>query len=276
MDAKRAVAGVFDRAAATYDAVGVEYFSTFGHRLVELSRVAPGDVVLDVGCGRGACLWPAAAAAGPTGRVVGLDLSEGMVRATAADAAAQERVLVVRADAEAPPLATSAADVVLAGMALFFLPDPGRAVRAWLDALRPGGRLAVSTFASDDARWQPVADALAPYATAPDVRPSRSGGPRPWDTDEGLAQLLHEAGAQDVRSVVEPHTAVFADEEVLWRWGWSHGQRAAWERVPDAELPAAKAAVLGALAPLREPDGAFRLHVGVRYTVARAADRHAA
>lgn len=273
MDPKTAVAGVFDRAAPTYDAVGVEYFSAFGRRLVGLAGVRPGDVVLDVGCGRGACLWPAAEAAGPTGLVVGLDLAPGMVTATAQDAVGHPHVAVLRADAEHPPVLTGAVDVVLAGMSLFFLPDPAGAVRQWLRALRPGGRLGLTTFAGDDQRWRPVSDALVPYATAPDVRPSRSGGARPWDTDEGLAALLEDAGAQDVGSVVEPHTAVFADGEALWRWGWSHGQRAAWERVPEDDLPAAKAAVLGALAPLRDPDGAVRLHVRVRYTVAVRAPR---
>ena len=273
MDVKSAVAGVFDRAAATYDAVGVEYFGTFGRRLVDLAGVTPGDVVLDVGCGRGACLWPAVTAAGPAGRVVGLDLAPGMVEATARDASGVPRVAVVRADAEHPPVRTGAVDVVLAGMALFFLPDPLGALQGWLRVLRPGGRLGVTTFAGDDDRWRPVSEALAPYATRHDVRPSRSGGPRPWDSDAGLAALLESAGARDVRSVVEPHTAVFADAEALWRWGWSHGQRAAWERVPEQDLAAAKAAVLAALAPLRDDDGAFRLHVRVRYTVAVSPSR---
>lgn len=270
VDAKTSVAGVFDRAAATYDAVGVEYFSAFGRRLVALAGVRDGDTVLDVGCGRGACLWPAAEAAGPTGRVVGLDLAPGMVSATAADARDRPRVLVLRADAERPPAATAAYDVVLAGLALFFLPDPGGALRQWRRALAPGGRLALTTFAGDDERWKPVAEALEPFAIQPDVRPSRSGDPRPWDTDAGLTALLTAAGLAQVEHRVEPHTAVFADEDAVWRWGWSHGQRAAWERVPAEDLPAAKQAVLGALRPLREQDGRFRLHVQVRYTLARA------
>lgn len=270
VDAKTAVAGVFDRAAATYDAVGVDYFSVFGRRLVQLAGIRAGDTVLDVGCGRGASLWPAADDAGPTGRVVGIDLAPGMVAATAADARAMPTVLVLRADAEEPPAATASYDVVLAGLVLFFLPDPQAALRQWRRTLVPGGRLVLTTFAGDDERWKPVAEALEPYASRSDVRPARQGGGRPWDTEQGLSALLMAAGLRDVEHRVEPHVAAFDDDEAVWRWGWSHGQRAAWERVPDKDLPAAKRSVLAALAPVREEDGRFLLRVQVRYTVARA------
>ncbi len=45
-----AIAGVFDRAAATYDAVGVDFFQVFGAQLVANVDVAADDRVLDVGC----------------------------------------------------------------------------------------------------------------------------------------------------------------------------------------------------------------------------------
>ena len=69
VDTKAWLAGVFDRAAPTYDKVAGAYHDHFGERLVELAGVRPGDAVLDVACGRGAVLVPAAARVGPTGRV---------------------------------------------------------------------------------------------------------------------------------------------------------------------------------------------------------------
>ncbi len=61
VDTKAWLAGVFDRAAPTYDKVAGAYHDHFGERLVELAGVRPGDAVLDVACGRGAVLVPAAA-----------------------------------------------------------------------------------------------------------------------------------------------------------------------------------------------------------------------
>ena len=49
-DPKAWLAGVFDRAAPTYDRVGDNYHDYFGERLVDLAGIAEGDAVLDVAC----------------------------------------------------------------------------------------------------------------------------------------------------------------------------------------------------------------------------------
>lgn len=58
---------VFEQAASSYDRTGVSYFEPFGTALVGCAGIRPGERVLDIGCGRGAVLFPAAAATGPTG-----------------------------------------------------------------------------------------------------------------------------------------------------------------------------------------------------------------
>ena len=76
------VAGVFGRAAPTYDRVGPRPFAHVGRRLVELAEVGPEDTVLDVATGRGAVLFPAAERAES---VVGIDIAEPMIGALAAE-----------------------------------------------------------------------------------------------------------------------------------------------------------------------------------------------
>src|SRR5689334_4965853 len=82
VDPKARIAGIFDRAAPTYDQTGVEFFGPPGRELVRLAGIAAGQRVLDLGCGRGNVLFPAAEAVGPTGEVIGVDFAPGMLTAT--------------------------------------------------------------------------------------------------------------------------------------------------------------------------------------------------
>ena len=55
---------------------GPDYWAYFGSRFVERAAIGPGSSVLDVGCGTGSSLFPAAERVGPGGRVVGIDICE--------------------------------------------------------------------------------------------------------------------------------------------------------------------------------------------------------
>jgi demethylmenaquinone methyltransferase/2-methoxy-6-polyprenyl-1,4-benzoquinol methylase len=114
-------------------------------RAVEALDLAPGDRVLDLGCGNGPAFEPLRERVGSAGAVVGVDASEGMARRAAERV--RERgwtnVHVVRGDATRLPLADGRFDAVHAAMSLSAMPDPVAAVAAAHDALRPGGRLSV-------------------------------------------------------------------------------------------------------------------------------------
>ncbi|WP_371127167.1 methyltransferase domain-containing protein [Streptomyces sp. 2112.3] len=82
-----------------------------GRRLVDLAAPRPGERLLDVGCGRGAALFPAARAVGPAGRVVGpagravgIDIADTMIEAARAEAAraGADNVELLVMDAERP------------------------------------------------------------------------------------------------------------------------------------------------------------------------------
>jgi O-methyltransferase / aklanonic acid methyltransferase len=73
---------VFDRTAPTYDQLGPRFFSYFSKNLVAAAKIKFGSRVLDVANGRGALLFPAASAVGPSGCVVGIDISPKMVEQT--------------------------------------------------------------------------------------------------------------------------------------------------------------------------------------------------
>lgn len=101
------IVDVFEQAASSYDRTEVSYFKPFGTALVSCAGIRPGDHVLDVGCGRGAVLLPAAEATGPTGHVTGIDLAPTMVTLTADDVARAglTQVEVRLGDAQQPSFA---------------------------------------------------------------------------------------------------------------------------------------------------------------------------
>jgi SAM-dependent methyltransferase len=70
------LAGVFDRAASSYDQVAAPYHHHFARRLVEHAAIPPGADLLDVACGRGAVLIAAATTAGS---LSGCDISPVML-----------------------------------------------------------------------------------------------------------------------------------------------------------------------------------------------------
>ena len=261
------IAGVFDRAADTYDGVGVPWFGPIAQGLVEELDVQLGEHVLDLGCGRGAALLPLARAAGPTGSVLGLDLAPRMVELTARDARDLPQVEVRVGDASAPDVPEQAYDVVSCCLVLFFLRDPAAAVRSWVPALAPGGRVAVTTFGPQDTRWRAVDDLFRPYLPPTMRDPRTSGGP--FTSDEGVEALLTGAGLVGVRTAHRTVEAAFDSPEHWVEFSWSHGQRAMWEHVPEDERDDVRSSVLGRLREVERSDGGLRFTQDVRHTLGR-------
>ncbi len=264
-------AGVFDRAAATYDAVGVPWFGPIAEGLVEALAPRPGERVLDVGCGRGAVLGPVARLVGPAGTAVGLDLAPEMVRRTAADLADLPWVEVRVGDAQAPDLAPGSFDVVASSLVLFFLDDPAAAVRSWWELLVPGGRLGVATFGEQDPRWRAIDAVFLPYLPAALKDARTSGTEGPFASDAGMEALLTEAGVVDVRTVRQTVQARFRDVEHLLEWTWSHGQRVMWEAVPQGQRDEVRARIVERVADLGFGAGEIVLWEDVRYTLGHRA-----
>ncbi|GAA0940690.1 class I SAM-dependent methyltransferase [Nonomuraea longicatena] len=256
---KAVVARTYDEIAAHYDRLGSPFYGQVGERLVGLLGLRRGERVLDAGCGRGACLFPAAAAVGPEGQVHGIDLSPGMVAETAAEAARRglSQVAVLKGDVEWPAFEENSFDAVVSGFVLRMLPEPEHAVRAFHRMLRPGGRLGVSVFVSGFAeRWAVVGEALEPFLTGAAPVLSAHAGKE--------AALLQDAGFDAVAVADEPFDVVMPDLGTWWDYLWLSGYRGTMNRIAARDRDKARRVVTETAERLCEPDGSVRMRVRVR------------
>jgi SAM-dependent methyltransferase len=170
-------------------------------RLMAVAAIAPGERVLDIGCGNGLTSRDAARAAGPGGSVLGVDLS-GPMLARGEQLAKDEglgNVHFEQADAQVHPFEAGAFDVVMSRFGVMFFADPVGAFTNIASAVRSGGRLAMLVWQSvTNNEWiTAMRDALAVGRDLPLPPP---GAPGPFalaDTDYAR-RTLTEAGFTDV------------------------------------------------------------------------------
>jgi ubiquinone/menaquinone biosynthesis C-methylase UbiE len=105
-------------------------------------EVRAGDRVLDAGCGTGRALPPLRAAVGPSGVVVGVDLTPAMLQAAVRAGRDRDGRLLL-ADVAALPLISECLDAVFAAGLVAHLPHPAENLRELARVVRPGGALAL-------------------------------------------------------------------------------------------------------------------------------------
>jgi SAM-dependent methyltransferase len=136
----------YDRALLDTLPYGVtSRFAGVGNPLA-IAPVQPGAHVIDLGCGGGTDLLLAARQVGPSGRVIGVDMTDEMLRLVraGADRLRLTNVVTMEGDATSLPIESEWADVVISNGVLNLVPDKDRALAEVWRVLMPGGRLQVA------------------------------------------------------------------------------------------------------------------------------------
>ncbi|MGW7418252.1 class I SAM-dependent methyltransferase [Streptomyces sp. NPDC054863] len=279
---KTKVTDAFNGAAATYDRLGVEFFTPMGKRLVELSEPKPGQRLLDVGCGLGATLLPAAREVGPEGSALGIDIAAAMIEEAGREAARQGigNVELRVMDGEHPDLPARSFDLVLGSYSVIFLPDARAALARYAGLLAEGGRIAFTSpvFTRDTFPFlPPLFTELIPLSLLEHL-------PAAWHPDQLRRQLhswledpadltaaLEKAGFTGVEITDENVHMTAASGEAWVDWSHTQGMRLLWQHLPEAEAAALRARLISSLDALRTDGGPVLIDVPVRYVTATVA-----
>lgn len=208
VDALSPEAGMWGEPGEAYDNISFGLSDTISHT-VQALWPRPGERVLDIGTGTG---WATRLAAWRGARVTGVDIAPGMLAAAEKLSGQFEPRPVFRhASAEALPFHDESFDGVVSTYGVIFSNDPPKAVEEMARVLRPGGRVALATWADRPDEY--IGQFFALIAEWSDAPPP-SASPFDWGRMDWLKTTLAKHFEFDAREQV---TTLYApDVETVW------------------------------------------------------------
>ncbi|MCF8533223.1 MAG: class I SAM-dependent methyltransferase [Reyranella sp.] len=230
---------------------------SFGKAALEAAAPAPGEQVLDIGCGTGGTTAELARAVGPTGHVLGVDISDVLVEAARAERV--DNATFVVGDAATHPLKPAGYDLVFSRFGVMFFAEPDVAFRNFQRALKPDGRLVFVCWRTPQENpW-----GMVPVrAAAPHLPPM----PRPGPEDPGQFAFGDRARVERILAAAGFGTPSFEPlDQPIWMGGsvaevldnagrFGPLARAFADATP-AQIEKAKEAIAEALKPHESADG---------------------
>ncbi len=216
----------YDGIAETYERIHASRFREPARDLVAASKAGPGDRVLDLGTGTGVAAELARDAIGPTGSIVGVDVSTGMLRV-----GRRERPEIPTAAAEAIdlPFRDGAFDVVVGNFVLAHFTKYQTALYDVLRVLRRDGRVALSSWADgpDDLQnaWRELIETVVPRELLEPALAEAAPWHERFRRREAIEEALLDAGLRHVRTESRQYRFQYPLGEYLEGLGtWATGR----------------------------------------------------
>ena len=168
--------------------------------LIDRAHAKAGERIIDVGCGCGATTIAFAQRVGPTGRVMGIDISGPMLARARQIAPANLPVEFVLADATVYPFVPEGFDLLASRFGVMFFAEPALSFANMRKALRPSGRLAFTCWREPRDNPFFMAPLQAVYKHVPKLPQLDPEDPGPFSfaSEARVHRILGEAGFQGI------------------------------------------------------------------------------
>ena len=216
----------YDDVAETYERVNAPRFAAPGRDLVALAAPPAGGRILDVGTGTGVVAEAAAEAVGPEGMAVGVDVSLSMMNAGRGRRSLPH---FVAGEAIDLPFRGGTFDAVAGNFVVAHFTRAETALFDMLRVLRPGGRLALSSWPAGEDElektWRSLVQEVVQEELLRDVELRAAPGRERFGKRESIEETLIDAGLRHVRTEQREYRFVFTVEEyVAGRSTWAVGR----------------------------------------------------
>jgi ubiquinone/menaquinone biosynthesis C-methylase UbiE len=234
-DKQEAIARVtttFNTASDYFDAPALSFWNQFGQQTIDRLSLQPGNRILDVCCGSGASAINSALRVGSSGYVLGVDIAESLLELGRKKSQQQglTNIEFRCGDFENLGLVDESFDAVVCVFGIFFVPDMVQAVRELWRMVRPGGKLAITSWGekvfepANRVFWEAIAT----------ERPDLYKKFTPWErirNPSSLKALLVEAGVTSVDVFSEETFHQLASPEDWWTMVMGGGTRGTIEQL---------------------------------------------
>ncbi|MBD1833127.1 class I SAM-dependent methyltransferase [Cyanobacteria bacterium FACHB-472] len=196
-----------------------DFHPRLANRLLEISQLHSGQKILDVATGTGLVAIPAAKIVAPEGKVIGVDISTGMLSQAQQkiDAEGLQNIELIEADADKLNFSNNTFDAILCSSAIVWFTDIPCVLRLWHRFLKKGGVVVFSTFSDTSfttyALIKKIAQKYGIFIS--DVK-------EPLGSPGKCHKMLQETGFVDIEVKIEQFGAYLnrSDVEKAWKENW--------------------------------------------------------